>query len=280
MDRPVSEQSSAGLVMENVSKSFLRPDGTETFALRDVNLRLADQEFIALVGPSGCGKTTMLRMANGLLAPDGGRVLLKGAPPNPGPDAGFVFQSFRLIPWETVLSNITFALMDMDMTKSERDARARHYLELVGLSRVAGNYPAQLSGGMRQRVALARALAVEPKILLMDEPFASLDAQTRELMQTELLSLWERRRALVMFVTHSVDEAVTLADRVVVMGAGRVLETVDIDLPRPREGEALRADPRYIELRTYLWSRIRELVLSDPASEFHGRQTGHLGHTA
>ncbi|ARO15601.1 NitT/TauT family transport system ATP-binding protein [Ketogulonicigenium robustum] len=277
MNRPVTTQSSStGLVMENVSKTFLRPDGAETFALRDVNLQLADQQFVALVGPSGCGKTTMLRMANGLLQPDGGRVLLNNAPPVPGPDAGFVFQSFRLIPWETVLSNITFALMDMGLTKAERNDRAMHYLELVGLARVAGNYPAQLSGGMRQRVALARALAVEPKILLMDEPFASLDAQTRELMQIELLSLWERRRALVMFVTHSVDEAVTLADRVVVMGAGRVLETVDIDLPRPRAGEALRADPRYIELRTYLWARIRELVLSDPASEFHGRAAGQV----
>eukprot|EP00873_Tetraselmis_striata_P031009 jgi/Tetstr1/451273/TSEL_038309.t1 len=184
---------------------------------------------------------------------------------------GFVFQAFRLIPWANVQANIEFALESLELSRAERAERARQYLDLVGLSRSARAYPAQLSGGMKQRVALARALAGEPRVLLMDEPFASLDAQTRELMQGELLSIWRRLTPTVMFVTHSVDEALVLADTIVVMGAGKVLETIKIDLPRPRLTVEMRADPRFLELRSYLWNRIRELVLTDPASEFFGR---------
>src|SRR5690606_33384606 len=159
----------------------------------------------------------------------------------------------------------------LPLSKAERAERARTYLDLVGLSRSANSYPAQLSGGMKQRVALARALAGEPRVLLMDEPFASLDAQTRELMQSELLAIWRRRMPTVMFVTHSVDEALVLADTIVVMGAGKILEQIEVDLPRPRNSAQMRGDARFIELRNYLWGRIRELVLSDPASEFFGR---------
>ena len=262
------------LRLEGVTKRFARPDGSETVALDNVSLSLPDRTFVALIGPSGCGKTTVLRMANGLIAPDSGRVLLGDAPPVPGPGAGFVFQSFRLIPWATVQANVEFALEQLPLTAAERRDRALHYLGLVGLARVAQSYPSQLSGGMKQRVALARALAVEPQILLMDEPFASLDAQTRELMQMELTAIWEQRRALVLFVTHSVDEALMLADKIVVMGAGRILETHDIDLPRPRFSTAVRSDPRFAALRDHLWNRIRDLVLSDPKSDFYGRNPG------
>lgn len=266
-----SVPASQRLVFENVTKRFARPDGSETLALDNLSLDLPDRTFVALIGPSGCGKTTVLRAANGLITPDAGRVLLSGAPPVPGPEAGFVFQSFRLIPWADLRGNLEFALEQLPLTKAERRERAEHYLDMVGLARFASSYPGQLSGGMKQRVALARALAVEPQILLMDEPFASLDAQTRELMQLELTQIWEARRALVLFVTHSVDEALMLADKIVLMGAGRILETHEVDLPRPRLSQSLRADPRYIALRDHLWHRLRDLVVNDPKSEFYGR---------
>jgi NitT/TauT family transport system ATP-binding protein len=230
--------------------------------------------FVALIGPSGCGKTTALRVANGLIAPDEGVVSLSGKPPNPGPQAGFVFQSFRLIPWTTVRGNVEFALRPLGLARAERRARAVHYLGLVGLSRSAESFPAQLSGGMRQRVALARALAVEPEILLMDEPFASLDAQTRELMQMELMAIWSERRAMVLFVTHSVDEAILLADRIALMAAGRILEVIEVGIERPRWRPQTRASAQFQDLRGYLWNRIRDLVLNDPESDFYGRDYG------
>lgn len=259
------------LMFSGVEKRFLQPDGNVTTALDSVSLNIEVHRFVALIGPSGCGKTTVLRLANGLIEPDSGSVLIDGHKPRPGPDMGFVFQAFRLIPWLSAQANIEFALESLPLSRSERSERARHYLDLVGLSRSAKAYPAQLSGGMKQRVALARALAGEPRVLLMDEPFASLDAQTRELMQGELLSIWRRLTPTVIFVTHSVDEALVLADRVVVMGAGKVLEIIDVDLPRPRHSAQMRADARFIDLRNYLWDRIRDLVLTDPASEFFGR---------
>lgn len=259
------------LTFSDVKKRFVQPDGAVNTAVDGVSLDIAEREFVALIGPSGCGKTTVLRLANGLIVPDEGTVRIDGQPPRPGPDMGFVFQAFRLIPWASVQANIEFALESLQLSRAERAERARHYLDLVGLSRSAKAYPAQLSGGMKQRVALARALAGEPRVLLMDEPFASLDAQTRELMQGELLSIWRRLTPTVMFVTHSVDEALVLADTIVVMGAGKVLETIRVDLPRPRLTVEMRADKRFLELRSHLWNRIRELVLTDPASEFFGR---------
>lgn len=260
------------LVMDGLVKRFSRPDGTTTTALNGVSVEVADRSFVAVIGPSGCGKTTLLRMANGLIRPDSGSVLLSGSPPRPGPGAGFVFQSFRLLPWATVRDNIEFALEALPLSRKERRERALHYISLVGLSRFAESHPKQLSGGMCQRVALARALAVEPQILLMDEPFASLDAQTRELMQLELMAVWERHKAMVLFVTHSVDEAILLADKIVLMGKGQVLESLDVDLERPRFSEKLRSDARFSELREYLWVRIRDLVISDPDSDFFGRE--------
>ncbi|MDT8858118.1 ABC transporter ATP-binding protein [Paracoccaceae bacterium Fryx2] len=259
--------------MDGVTKRFRHPGGMTSMALDGVSLEVGEQTFVALLGPSGCGKTTVLRLANGLITPDSGSVLLAGKPPQPGPGAGFVFQSFRLLPWATVRANVEFALEPLGLDRAERRARADRYLALVGLAGSADRHPGQLSGGMRQRVALARALAVEPDILLMDEPFASLDAQTRELLQIELMAIWARHRALVLFVTHSVDEAILLADRIVLMGSGRVLEQIEVGIERPRWSAEVRADRRFLDLRAYLWNRIRDLVLSDPASEFYGRAT-------
>jgi NitT/TauT family transport system ATP-binding protein len=267
------------LVMRDVSFAFPAGKGeTPVPALEKVSMQVADGAFIALLGPSGCGKTTLLRLANGLLAPDSGEVRVGGQPPLPGPDMGFVFQSFRLIPWESVRRNVEFALLATGLSAEERQARVSEYVELVGLGRFADAYPSALSGGMRQRVALARALACEPSLLLMDEPFASIDAQTRELMQIELMRLWSRRRSLVLFVTHSVDEAILLADRIMLMGPrpGRIVEEIAVDLPRPRWTYDVRADPRFLELRAYLWQRIRHFVLSDPASDFYGRDFGAI----
>ena len=264
-----------GVVFEKVSKSFAARGGeAPVAAVQDITLSIAAEQFVAVLGPSGCGKTTLLRLADGLLAPDSGAIRVFGAPPRPGPDIGFVFQSFRLIPWATVAQNVEFALMDLGLSKDERDARIARNLEMVGLARVAGAYPSTLSGGMRQRVALARALAPEPRVLLMDEPFASIDAQTRELMQVELMRIWAQRRSTVMFVTHSVDEAILLADRIVLLGPrpGRVIEVLDVSLERPRWAYDARADRRFVELRSYLSAQMRHLVLSDPSSEFYGRE--------
>ena len=210
-------------------------------------------------------------MINGLILPDRGSILIAGAPPRPGPQTAFVFQSFRLIPWQTVRNNVAFGLAIAGMPRAERRERADHYLALVGLRRFAEVYPSELSGGMKQRVALARALVTDPEILLMDEPLASLDAQSRELMQVELMRIWSKRQGVVLFVTHSVDEAILLADQVVLMGPrpGRIVETIEIDLPRPRWSYDARSRPDYLSLRQYLSNRLREMVVSDPESDFY-----------
>lgn len=243
----------------------------EIVALRDIDLAVPDRLFVSLLGPSGCGKTTLLRLVDGLLKPQQGAVRVLGQPPKPGPDMGFVFQSFRLIPWLTVQANVEFPLGERGLSDADRQAMVLEQLEAVGLARFRDAYPDELSGGMKQRVAIARALVTKPRILLMDEPFASIDAQTRELMQMELMRIWSQQKSTVLFVTHSVDEAIILSDRIVLMGPrpGRVVETLDIDLDRPRWAYDARADERYIKLRAYLSSRMRELVLSDPQSDFY-----------
>ncbi|NNU79936.1 ABC transporter ATP-binding protein [Halovulum dunhuangense] len=266
------------LSLRGVDKTFATRDGQPLRVLSDITLDVGPGTFVALLGPSGCGKTTVLRLANGLIQPDAGSVEVFGAPARPGPDMGFVFQSFRLIPWATVRANVDFALRALPLADAERAERADRYIAMVGLSRFADSYPRELSGGMKQRVALARAFACEPRILLMDEPFASIDAQTRELMQIELMRLWMLQRSMVLFVTHSVDEAILLADRIVLMGPrpGRIMETLDVDLPRPRWTYDVRSDPRYRTLRAHLARRMFELVMNDPHSEFFGRDlTGH-----
>lgn len=243
-------------------------------ALRDISLAVPDGLFVSLLGPSGCGKTTLLRLVDGLLRPLKGTVRVHGAVPRPGPDMGFVFQSFRLIPWLTVQANVEFPLGEWKLPAAERAVMALEQLETVGLTRFKDAYPDELSGGMKQRVALARALVTKPRVLLMDEPFASIDAQTRELMQMELMRIWSQQQATVLFVTHSVDEAIVLSDRIVLMGPrpGKIVEALDVDLDRPRWAYDTRADDRYIKLRSYLSSRMRDLVLSDPQSDFYHPQ--------
>ncbi|MCC6736896.1 MAG: ABC transporter ATP-binding protein [Bauldia sp.] len=262
--------------IRSVGKTFHRPRSNDTVvALKNASLDIADNTFVSLVGPSGCGKTTLLRMINGLIKPDSGEVLVSGKRPVPGPSMGFVFQSFRLIPWATVQKNVAFTMEVSGTPKREARDRADRFLELVGLSKFRKAYPSELSGGMKQRVALARAFANQPEILLMDEPFASIDAQTRELMQIELMSLWARQEGVVVFVTHSVDEAVLLADQIVLMGPrpGRIVEVIPVDLPRPRWGYDIRANPEFIRLRSHLWAAIRDMVVTDPGSDFYGRET-------
>ena len=259
-----------GIRLRSVTKAF-GPTGSPPI-IENFSLDIAPGEFVTILGPSGCGKSTLLRLVDGLLAADAGGVSIGGHPPVPGPNIGFVFQSFRLIPWATVAGNIGFGLELQGVDRAQVEETVRLWLDRVGLLRFADSYPAELSGGMKQRVALARALATDPDILLLDEPFASLDAQTREIMQLELLRLWERRKLTALFVTHSVEEAILLADRVVVMGpAPRSLrEIVPIDLPRPRLDE-VRTSPQFIELRTYLTGTIREMITQDPNSPFFNR---------
>jgi len=267
----VADGVAPAISIRDVCKTFRRPNAPSgVAALRDISFDIAPNSFVSLVGPSGCGKTTLLRVLNGLIQPDSGEVLVDGQPPKPGPHMGFVFQSFRLMPWRTIRENVAFTLEVQGMGAKERAERADEYLNLVGLRRFADAHPAELSGGMNQRAALARALVGQPRFLLMDEPFANLDAQTSEFMQIELAKIWELRKGVVILVTHSVDEAVLLSDRVVLLNPrpGSVAEIIDVDLPHPRWSYDARALPEFAALRGHLWNRIKDMVLSDPESEF------------
>jgi NitT/TauT family transport system ATP-binding protein len=235
--------------------------------LRDISVTINDGEFVALVGPSGCGKTTFLRIVSGLEAAEGGTVSVDDAVvTGPGRDRGFVFQSDSLLPWRNVLDNTIVGLELAGRIGAADLERTRKLLSLVGLAGFESYFPRQLSGGMRQRVNLARALAIDPKILLMDEPFSALDAQTREIMQSELQRIWEEGRKTVLFVTHQIDEAVFLADRVLVFARrpGRILEDVRIELPRPRTLSTKR-EPAFVALVDHIWrlieNDVRESVL-------------------
>jgi len=238
--------------------------GIRTTALDDVSLTVEDGEFVCVVGASGCGKTTLLRTIDGLIPPTSGEVRVTGrtAHPRQG-DMAVVFQQDSLYPWRTVLANVRFGLDVRHRRSAASDARSRECLDLVGLSGSADRYPHELSGGMRQRVNLARAFAVDPALLLMDEPFAALDAQTREVMQTELLDIWMKQRKTVMFITHQLDEAVLLADRVIVMAAhpGRVREEIPIDIPRPRNLETKRGE-KFVQYVDHIWKLIEDEVRS------------------
>ncbi|MCR3883178.1 ABC transporter ATP-binding protein [Methanotrichaceae archaeon M04Ac] len=224
------------LEIKGLSKSF-SVKGKSFEALRDVNLSVGEKEFICLLGPSGCGKTTLLRIMAGLEKATSGAVLLDGAPiEGPGPQRGMVFQEYSLFPWRTIIDNVAFGLELRGVPKDERREKARRYINAVGLEGFENSYPHELSGGMKQRVAIVRALVNNPRALFMDEPFGALDAQTRNVMQSELLRIWQEQQKTVVFVTHSVDEAIYLADRVVIMSArpGRISEIIDIEIPRPR----------------------------------------------
>src|SRR5262249_30135566 len=206
------------IVIEGVNHLYRPPGGRPVLALEDISLEVRSREFLALLGPSGCGKSTLLYLIGGFLPTERGKILLDGAPiAGPGPDRGIVFQHFALFPWKTVRANVLYGLEKMGLAREEREKRAQSFIDLVGLTGFENSYPSQLSGGMKQRTAIARTLAIDPKILLMDEPFGALDAQTRHLMQGELLGIWRRSPKTVIFVTHDVQEAVYLANRVAVM---------------------------------------------------------------
>ncbi|HEX9271974.1 MAG TPA: ABC transporter ATP-binding protein [Candidatus Binatia bacterium] len=251
------------LEVRQLSKVFFEENDSRKpglVALYNISLAIRKNEFVSLLGPSGCGKTTLIRIIAGLLPADCGEVLVNGqAVTVPGRDRCMVFQQFGLLPWRTVLSNVEFGLEIDGVPKDERSARAGQYLELVGLKGFERYYPHQISGGMQQRVGIARALSKKPDILLMDEPFGAVDAQTREQLQEELLKIWSRTDTTVVFVTHSIDEALYLSDRVVVMQArpGRIKEEVSVDLPRPRWEGDVKADPRFAQLRSQLRESLR-----------------------
>jgi NitT/TauT family transport system ATP-binding protein len=254
--------------ISNVTKWFALPDGSEAQALADTSFSVADGEFVVIVGPSGCGKTTILNMMAGLIMPTAGAITIDGRPiDGPGIDRGVMFQDYALFPWRSVEGNVGFALehgpAGAAMDEAARARRITDTIALVGLKGSEHKYPHQLSGGMRQRVAFARLLAYGPKVLLMDEPLAALDAQTRTILQEELLRVWGQalpaaERRTVVFITHAIDEAVFLADRIIVMGngPGHVRDIVAVDLPRPR-GDATRVDPRFQELVQKIWSQIK-----------------------
>lgn len=264
--QPASQSIETGtqpkLEVRGVSMYFPVRTGGYLEVLRDINLEMYAGEFVSIVGASGCGKTTFLRILDGLIAPSEGQILLDGKDvTRPGPDRGFVFQSDCLMPWRNVLDNVIFGPEIQGKPKKEAIERARKLIQLVGLSGFEQTYPHELSGGMRQRVNLARALTVDPDVLLMDEPFAALDAQTREIMQRELLRIWNEARKTVIFITHQIDEAVYLSDRVFVFSArpGRVRECVRIDLPRPRSLDIKRT-AAFIEYVDHIWKLIEEEV--------------------
>ena len=250
------------LQVEGIRKEFVSPTGEVTPVLRGISFTARGGEFLAVVGPSGCGKTTLLRILDGLLDADGGSIFLDGRQVQaPGPDRGFVFQADSLLPWRTVADNIGFGLEIQGRERAASRRTVAELVELVGLEGFERHYPHQLSGGMRQRVNLARALAINPDVLLMDEPFASLDAQTRELMQAELLRIWSEERKTVLFITHQIDEAVYLADRVIVF-SGRpatVKAAVHVDIPRPRP-LAVKRQPEVLRHVEEIWRLIEEEV--------------------
>jgi NitT/TauT family transport system ATP-binding protein len=252
--------ASAAIAIEEASKLFL--DGAVT-AFRQLSLTVAAQESLCVVGPSGCGKTTLLRCIAGLTEISAGRLLVHGKPVAGPPDGvAMVFQHFGLLPWKSVQDNAAFGLKIAGAPAALTRDRVAHYLALAGLAGFERHYPHQLSGGMQQRVGLVRALAINPRVLLMDEPFAALDAQTREVLQVELLALMQREdeRRTMLFITHSIDEAILLGDRVAVMSArpGRIRELIEIPFARPRDVASVRADPRFAELRQHIWGELMQ----------------------
>jgi NitT/TauT family transport system ATP-binding protein len=259
---PAGSGRPARLDIQDVQKAFFRPAGDRVAGIQvlaGISLSVAEGEFVSVIGPSGCGKSTLLRIVDGLIQPDSGRILVDGREVRgPGADRAVVFQYFGLYPWRSVLRNVEFGLELKGVAAGERRKIALENIALVGLRGFENHYPHELSGGMRQRVGFARALSLGPEIILMDEPFSSVDEQTRELLQEQLLDLWASNRKTILFITHSIDEAVYMADRLVVMGArpGRIIEEIKIDLPRPRSA-AVRAAPRFGQIRAHAWEFLK-----------------------
>ncbi|HLY46609.1 MAG TPA: ABC transporter ATP-binding protein [Stellaceae bacterium] len=257
------------IFVDRVSHVYRPARGRPVLALDNVSLAVGDREFVALLGPSGCGKSTLLYLLGGFLPVEQGAILVEDRPiAGPGPDRGIVFQHFALFPWKTVAQNVLYGLEKQGLPRAERTRRAQEFIELVGLAGFEDSYPSQLSGGMKQRAAIARTLAIDPRILLMDEPFGALDAQTRSLMQAELLRIWQRSRKTVIFVTHDVQEAVFLAERVAVMSArpGRIKEIVES--PLDKEDPGLMRSPRFVEIVDHVWNLVRgEAILAQRGGE-------------
>lgn len=257
--------ATAKLEVRGLSKSFIQERNgfrRETEVLRSIDLSVAAGEFVSFLGASGCGKTTFLRMVDGLIPPSAGEILLNGRLVTvPGPDRAFVFQDDSLLPWRTVQGNVMLGLEAQRVKHAEAMTRAQEQIALVGLQEFATFYPHELSGGMRQRVNLARALAIDPEVLLMDEPFASLDSQTREVMQGELLRIWGAKQKTVLFVTHQIEEAVYLSDRIIVLSSrpGQIKEVVEIELPRPRSLSVKRTAP-FVAIAEHIWRLIEKDV--------------------
>ena len=247
------------LSIQGVSRTFTSEKGKSTQALLPVDFDVKENDFVTILGPSGCGKSTMLRIVAGLDHPTSGRVLLDGRPvEGPGADRGMVFQSYTLFPWLTIEQNIRFGLRERGMPESQQKERAQYFIAKVGLRGFEQHFPKQLSGGMQQRTAIARALANDPKILLMDEPFGALDNQTRVLMQELLLGIWEAERKTVLFVTHDIDEAIFMANRVAVFSArpGRIKSEIAVNLPHPRH-YTIKTSPEFMDLKARLTEEIR-----------------------
>jgi NitT/TauT family transport system ATP-binding protein len=245
---PARGPATAMIEIDRVSQVFQTSGRQSHLALSEISLTIEDGAFVSILGPSGCGKSTLLYIVGGFVSPTEGVAKMKGkAITGPGPDRGPVFQEFALFPWKSVLGNVMYGPRQQGVKPAEADAQCRALIEMVGLKGFENFYPKELSGGMKQRVALARTLAYHPAVLLMDEPFGALDAHTRTRLQNDLLNIWERDRKTVLFVTHSVEEAVFLSDKVVVMtrSPGRIKEVVEIDLPRPRRRAELLLDPHY-----------------------------------
>jgi NitT/TauT family transport system ATP-binding protein len=251
------------IVIRNLTKTY---SGGGVVALQDINLEVQPYESLCILGPSGCGKTTLLRILDCLISQDRGQILMDGeAVTQPRPDVAMVFQHFGLFPWKRLDENIAYGLELRGCPKQEITATVERYIQLMGLKGFEKCYPYQLSGGMQQRAGLARALAVNPSLLLMDEPFGSLDAQTREMMQEELLRILAGEKKTMIFVTHSIDEAILLGDRIVMMSRrpGRIREIVPVNIPRPRKISSVRSHPRYIELRNSLWEMLKQDLDTD-----------------
>ncbi|MCZ6729532.1 MAG: ABC transporter ATP-binding protein [SAR324 cluster bacterium] len=247
------------LRVQNLSKSYSGTDGVPVQALDNISLEVRESEFLSILGPSGCGKSTLLRILDGLIPWDQGDVERDGKPiTGPGQDRGFVFQSFNLFPWRTVRQNIEFGLVVKRVSRAQRKEISSRLVELVGLRGFENRYPHELSGGMQQRVGIARALAIDPEILLMDEPFGSLDAQTREDMQDELLRIWSAEKKTVVFVTHSIEEAIYLSDRVIVISPrpGKVVQIVEVPFDRPRTPEH-KGLAEFSELRQKIYATLK-----------------------
>ncbi len=261
------------LALEQVTVTFVSQGGGRYTAVRDTTLRVDPGEFVSVVGPTGCGKSTLLNIAAGLLRPSAGHVNVLGKPLSGlSANTGYLFQTEALMPWRTARANVAAGLEFRRVERAAAAARADEWLQRVGLRGFGDRYPHQLSGGMRKRVALAQTLILDPQIILMDEPFSALDIQTRQLMENQLLELWSANRKSVLFITHDLEEAISLSDRVVVLSAGPGSHPIGefiIDLPRPRDVAEIRMTPHFIELHSLIWRAMKEEVLKSYAQQLH-----------